>query len=105
MTILRKPDQRAKEGGREEGAEQYERKRKGKGRRRRARRQDKPVASVACINSEQGLQPYANLSCTGNPSKGRLGSPPISLPLASWNHTEPITRCYSSFRLIYLAQT
>jgi len=92
---------------------QSERKLKGEG-RRRARRLNRPVgkrkrkrvrgrrerASVACINSKQDLQPYANLSCTGNPRR-----PPRVLFLSFFfyrleNHTGLITR-YSFLRLIY----
>lgn len=65
----RKPDQEERGGRGERGTEQDEGKQKRKGKRKRARRRDRPVASVACINSEQGLQPYANFSCTGKPRR------------------------------------
>lgn len=83
-------------------------------RERRVRRLNKPVrekemgerASVACISSKQSLQPYANLSCTGNPRRPpRVLSLFLSLSLSRLeNHTGPITR-YSSLRLTHLART
>lgn len=34
--------------------------------------QDKRVTSVAGINLERALRPYANFSCTGNPKKSTI---------------------------------